>query len=86
MRNNFIGSGSVSFKKSSIEIRIYIIGLPLNIKDAKLVVDGQHTRKPRSKDLDELDIVATAFLILVAGYDTTSQTLAYAGESSRVKA
>ena len=31
------------------------------------------------KEIDELILVATAMTILVAGYDTTAQTLTYAG-------
>ena len=40
-------------------------------KDAKLNYKG-------SKSFDEVDIVATALVLLVAGYDTTGTTLAYA--------
>ncbi len=49
-------------------------------QDAKLsVTRTQTSRKERSQELDEMDIVSTAFVILVAGYDTTSQVLSYAG-------
>ena len=49
-------------------------------QDAKLTGD-QKNKRLRSQELEEMDIVATAFLILIAGYDTTSQALSYAGEA-----
>lgn len=36
-------------------------------------------RKPQSQEHEDLDVAAIAFTILVAGYDTTAQALAYAG-------
>ncbi len=46
-------------------------------KDAMLH-DNKIKRKS-SKDLSDLDIVATAMAMLTAGYDTTAQTLTYIG-------
>ncbi len=40
-------------------------------KDAEIKYHGK-------KKIDELSLIATAFVLLVAGYDTTGQTLAYA--------
>ncbi len=43
-------------------------------------VDSALDHKIKSyKDVDELTLVATAMLILIAGYDTTAQTLSYVG-------
>ncbi len=46
-------------------------------KDAML--HDKKRRKRISKDINELDIVATAMAMLTAGYDTTAQTLIYIG-------
>ena len=39
--------------------------------------DAQMSHKVNKKNLDEYTIVATAMVMLVAGYDTTAQTLSY---------
>ena len=44
-------------------------------KDAKL----KHKTSVKSKEMEEITIVATALVLLVAGYDTTATTLSYAG-------
>ncbi len=44
-------------------------------EDSKL----DHKAKGGEKHLDEMIIVSTAMLILIAGYDTTAQTLSYLG-------
>ena len=47
-------------------------------QDAKLLVDVNANSTKIKHEFDELVIVATAIVILVAGYDTTGTTLAFA--------
>jgi len=48
-------------------------------KDSELKNIQNITNSGTNEEEDELNLVATAVLIMVAGYDTTAQTLSYAG-------
>lgn len=52
--------------------------LDLVIDALKAQSDFTEDQKHKVKELDEATIISTALVILVAGYDTTAQTLAWA--------
>ena len=47
--------------------------------ECKIVAKHKHFFRRTNKEFDLVDLGATAFVMLVAGFDTTSQTLSYVG-------